>query len=82
MICFILNFGNLLNSDWGIIQQPNSVQPIGVTFPDANPDPNVYEADRTQNPIYSFNGDQQKTFGFDSSLASRWQAQFGLRYIF
>lgn len=78
----ILNFGNLLNSDWGIIQQPNSVQPIGVTFPDANPDPNVYEADRTQNPIYSFNGDQQTTFGFDSSLASRWQAQFGLRYIF
>lgn len=78
----VLNIGNLLNSDWGIIQQPNSVQPIGVTFPDANPDPNVYEADRTQNPIYSFNGDQQTTFGFDSSLASRWQAQVGLRYIF
>ncbi|WP_405296226.1 carboxypeptidase regulatory-like domain-containing protein [Algibacter sp. Ld11] len=78
----ILNFGNLLNSDWGIIQQPNNVQPIGVSFPDANPDPNVYVADRTQQPIYSFNENQTKTFGFDSSLASRWQAQVGLRYIF
>lgn len=67
----ILNFGNLLNSDWGIIQQPNNVQPIGVTFDDT-----------TGAPIYSFNSNQTKTFGFDSSLASRWQAQVGLRYIF
>jgi hypothetical protein len=67
----ILNFGNLLNSDWGIIQQPNNVQPIGVTFDDT-----------TGDPIYSFNSNQTKTFGYDSSLASRWQAQVGLRYIF
>lgn len=66
----ILNFGNLLNSDWGVIQQPNNTQPIGVTFDNAGA------------PIYTFNGNQTKTFGFDSSLASRWQAQVGLRYIF
>ncbi|GAL61161.1 Oar protein [Algibacter lectus] len=66
----ILNFGNLLNSDWGIIQQPNNVQPIGVSVDD------------TGVPTYSFNGNQTQTFGFDSSLASRWQAQVGLRYIF
>ncbi|XMO86815.1 carboxypeptidase regulatory-like domain-containing protein [Algibacter sp. AS12] len=67
----ILNFGNLLNSDWGIIQQPNNVQPIGVSV------------DGSGVPTYSFNGDQDSTtFGFDSSLASRWQAQVGLRYIF
>ncbi|TXG34499.1 TonB-dependent receptor [Seonamhaeicola maritimus] len=66
----ILNFGNLLNSDWGVIQQPNNVQPIGVTV------------DGTGTPTYTFNNSQTNTFGYDSSLASRWQAQFGLRYIF
>ncbi|WP_298497857.1 TonB-dependent receptor [uncultured Algibacter sp.] len=65
----VLNIGNLLNSDWGIIQQPNSIQPIGVSV------------DGSGVPTYSFNG-SEKTFGFDSSLASRWQAQVGLRYIF
>jgi hypothetical protein len=66
----ILNFGNLLNSNWGVIQQPNNVQPIGVTVDGAGV------------PTYSFNQNQTTTFGFDSSLASRWQAQVGLRYIF
>ncbi|TNJ45686.1 carboxypeptidase regulatory-like domain-containing protein [Tamlana fucoidanivorans] len=66
----ILNFGNMLNSNWGVIQQPNNVQPIGVTV------------DENGMPTYSFNQDQKTTFGFDSSLASRWQAQVGLRYIF
>ncbi|MFV9551460.1 TonB-dependent receptor [Algibacter sp. PT7-4] len=65
----VLNIGNLINSDWGIIQQPNSVQPIGVSV------------DGSGVPTYSFNG-SEKTFGFDSSLASRWQAQVGIRYIF
>ncbi|WP_189362715.1 TonB-dependent receptor, partial [Algibacter mikhailovii] len=66
----VLNLGNLLNSDWGVIQQPNNVQPIGVTVDDAGV------------PTYSFNQNQTTTFGYDSSLASRWQAQIGLRYIF
>ncbi|SDH77787.1 Carboxypeptidase regulatory-like domain-containing protein [Flavobacterium omnivorum] len=65
----VLNLGNLLNSDWGLIQQPNSVQPIGV---------NVVN----KVPTYTFNGNQTKTFSYDASLASRWQAQFGVRYIF
>ena len=67
----ILNVGNLINSDWGLVQQPNNVQPIGVTV---DPDTSV--------PTYTFNPDQTETFGYDSSLLSRWQAQFGLRYIF
>ncbi len=66
----VLNIGNLINSDWGVIQQPNNVQPIGVNV------------DATATPTYSFNGNQTNTFGYDSSLASRWQAQIGLRYIF
>ena len=66
----ILNIGNMINSDWGLIQQPNSVQPIGVSV------------DASGNPTYTFNPDLTKTFGYDSSLASRWQMQVGLRYIF
>ncbi|MBT8274297.1 MAG: TonB-dependent receptor, partial [Bacteroidia bacterium] len=66
----ILNVGNLVNSDWGLIEQPNNVQAIGVTVDSSNV------------PTYSFDPSQEETFGFDSSLASRWQMQFGLRYIF
>ena len=66
----VLNIGNLLSSDWGLVQQPNNIQPIGVSV------------DGTGTPTYTFNANQTETFGYDSSLASRWQAQFGLRYIF
>jgi hypothetical protein len=66
----ILNFGNLISSDWGLVQQPNSLQPIGVSL------------DNTGAPVYRFDGSVTKTFGYDSSLMSRWQMQFGLRYSF
>ncbi|WP_026935419.1 TonB-dependent receptor [Christiangramia echinicola] len=65
----ILNFGNLLNSDWGVIQIPVNDQPIGVTV------------DENNSPVYTF-GNQSRTFANDFSLQSRWQAQVGLRYIF
>ncbi len=65
----ILNFGNMLNSEWGVYQQPNAVQPIGVSV-----DNGV--------PTYTFDPNLTETFGFDTSLLSRWQMQFGLRYIF
>ncbi|SMC85846.1 TonB-dependent receptor [Cellulophaga tyrosinoxydans] len=66
----VLNLGNLINSNWGIIQQPNNVSPIGVSV------------DATNTPTYTFDPNLTKTYGFDASLASRWQAQFGVRYIF
>ena len=65
----VLNIGNLLNSDWGLVQSPTSVQPIGVTVVG-------------NTPTYTFTNTQTKTFNYDASLASRWQAQFGVRYIF
>jgi len=65
----ILNFGNLINSDWGVVQVPTSVQPIGVTVVG-------------NTPTYTFNNTQTETFSYDASLTSRWQAQFGIRYIF
>ena len=65
-----LNIGNFISSEWGLVQQPNAVQPIGVSV-DAN-----------GSPTYTYSTDLQNTFGYDSSLMSRWQMQFGLRYIF
>jgi hypothetical protein len=53
----VLNVGNLLNSDWGLVQQPNSVQPIGVLLI------------KTKVPTYTFNGTQTKTFNYDASLS-------------
>ncbi|MDX6746025.1 carboxypeptidase regulatory-like domain-containing protein [Polaribacter sp. PL03] len=66
----ILNFGNLLNSNWGLVQQPDAVQLLGVNV------------DNTGLPIYSFNSELKETFVYNSSLISRWQAQVGLRYSF
>jgi len=66
----VLNFGNLINSNWGLVQQPRNLQPVGISV-DAN-----------QNPTYTFNSNLVETFGYNSELLSRWQAQVGLRYIF
>ncbi len=65
----ILNFGNLISSDWGLVQQPSSIQPVGVTVSDGV-------------PSYTFDSNLVDSFVYDSSLQSRWQMQFGLRYIF
>jgi hypothetical protein len=67
----VLNIGNFINSNWGLVQVPTSIQPIGVAVDQT-----------TKVPTYTFNGTQTKTFNYDASLLSRWQAQFGLRYIF
>lgn len=67
----ILNAGNLINSNWGLVQVPTNIQPIGVTV-DQN----------TKLPTYNFNGSLKNTFNYDASLLSRWQVQFGVRYIF
>ncbi len=66
----VLNFGNLINSNWGLVQQPDAVQPIGVSV------------DNTGTPTYSFNSNLKETFVYDAGLLSRWQMQFGLRYSF
>ena len=70
----ILNFANLLNSDWGVRQLNTSgvefERPVGATI----------GADGT--PVYTFDTTRANTFNDDLGLTSRWQIQFGLRYIF
>lgn len=65
----ILNFGNLIDSDWGVIEVPTNTQPIGVRV-------------ENNEPIFSFDTSQKKTFTNRVDLESRWQMQFGIRYIF
>ncbi|HMC02336.1 MAG TPA: hypothetical protein VKN14_14950, partial [Flavobacteriaceae bacterium] len=65
----ILNFGNLLSSDWGVVEVPNNISPISVDTSGSE-------------PVFTFDPSLTETFGYDSSLESRWQMQFGLRYIF
>jgi hypothetical protein len=66
----VLNVGNLISSDWGIVEIPTNQQVLGVTIDDNN------------NPTYNFDENLTETFSSDTSLLSRWQAQFGVRYIF
>jgi hypothetical protein len=65
----VLNLGNLVSSNWGVRKFPTNTQPIGVSVDNGD-------------PTYSFDTNLKSTFTSDASLLSRWQIQFGLRYIF
>lgn len=68
----IQNLGNLLNSDWGIRKYATTsgyYQPLGVSVTGGV-------------PSYTFDTSQKETFVSSPDLQSRWQMQFGLRYIF
>jgi hypothetical protein len=74
----IINLGNFLYSNWGNFKFANRTGLLAYKGLDA-----------TGKPTYSFpyfdNNNQvplTTTFGNGVSQASRWQAQFGLRYIF
>ncbi|MBI4418171.1 MAG: TonB-dependent receptor [Ignavibacteriales bacterium] len=68
----VLNLPNLLNSDWGIRKSasPAATSPLTLVGFDGN-----------GNPQFNFTG-PKKTYSSDPGLLSRWQAQFGIRYIF
>ena len=66
----VLNVGNLISSDWGIVEEPGFNQVLGVSV------------DAENNPTYTFDPDRQSTFTAATDARSRWRAQLGLRYIF
>jgi hypothetical protein len=68
----IINLGNLINSHWGIRKFATIsgyFQPWSVAL-----------AGNT--PTYQFDPSLKQTFTASPDLISRWQMQFGLRYIF
>ena len=68
----IQNVGNMLSSKWGVRKYATTsgyYQPLGVSL-------------SGNTPTYSFDPSQKSTFVSSPDLLSRWQLQFGLRYIF
>lgn len=68
----VINLGNLINSDWGIRKYATTAsyyQPLTVNY-------------NNNNPRYIFDPSVKSTFINSPELPSRWQMQFGLRYIF
>ncbi len=66
----IQNLGNLLYRGWGGRQLVGNNRLIEATY-----------AATSDTPAFTFRGGSQ-TFYIDPSLASRWRAQVGVRYIF
>ncbi|MBI3717015.1 MAG: TonB-dependent receptor [Sphingobacteriales bacterium] len=73
-----VNIGNLISSKWGVYKYATTsgyYQPISVsTFDGAGK--------FTNNPIYQFDPSTKSTFTSSPDIISRWQLQFGVRYIF
>jgi Carboxypeptidase regulatory-like domain len=70
----IQNFGNMLSSKWGVRKYATTsgfYQPLAV---------NRFTS--TGTPVFTFDPSQKNTFTSSPDLISRWQMQFGLRYIF
>lgn len=77
----IFNLGNMINPDWGVRRyvSGSSSSYDGVRLIDFE----GYEADGTT-PRFTFEAPSGDIFYIDDSglRSSRWQAQFGIRYIF
>jgi hypothetical protein len=68
----ILNFANLLNSDWGV----RKVASVPATSPLT-----LVRFNAAGAPVFNFTGPAE-TYIDDAGLFSRWQMQIGLRYFF
>lgn len=75
--CDILNFGNLINSEWGVLKTLRTQNPIAFAG---------YEKDAngqtTNKPTFTFDPVIKQSFIVDTGLTSRWQMQLGIRYTF
>ena len=75
----IYNLTNLLNKDWGVFYVPTTTAPLVLTGIDTD----------GKTPIYRFpfldatkQVPQSRPYTPSSSIASRWQLQIGVRYLF
>ena len=69
----ILNFANLLNSDWGV----RKVASVAATSP-----LELVRFDDDGEPVFNYKGGAAETFIDDPGLYSRWRIQTGFRYFF
>lgn len=69
----ILNVANLLNSDWGVRKLATSAATSPLK---------LERFDAQGAPVFTFPGAATSTYVDDPGLFSRWQVQFGIRYMF
>jgi len=67
----VMNIGNMISSAWGVRQLSTTWNPITVNGVDAN-----------GVPYFSFNTALKDSYVNDTSIASKWQMQFGIHYLF
>jgi len=85
----IVNFGNLLNSNWGrqyfVPNTFNSTSAFGLTqganYLDASGASGAFNPATFNRPTFTYTPLTGKPYSIDQ-LASRWQGQLGLRYSF
>lgn len=86
----ILNLGNMINPKWGVLQTPNRVSLINFESYNANGQPQYtyrpqsISTTTASNNVTTFNGytPLTSTFVKNTGIASRWQMQVGIRYLF
>ncbi len=78
----ITNLGNLISSNWGTYRTPTVTTPIRF-------DKTITGADGATYPVFSFPYSNASTqtpytqpFRDNTAAVSRWQMQFGIRYLF
>ena len=74
----ILNVGNLLNKEWGIVKSTissNFLRYEGLGADGKTPSFSFTQDDKNQIP-------QVNSFSNSTAIGSRWQMQFGIRYLF
>jgi hypothetical protein len=79
LTCDIINLGNLLNRNWGIVKTPavtNFLKFEGMSADGKTPSFSFPYADATNQVPYV------NSFNNSTSISSRWQMQFGIRYLF
>ena len=75
----ILNFGNMINDDWGVSQRVTNPQILAFSSVNSAGEPLYRLATQTVNGNTSL---IKTTYQKNSSVFDIWQAQLGLRYIF
>ncbi len=76
----ILNFGNLLNNEWGVSQRAGAPQLLNFVSRDANNVP--YYRLATQRDAAGNTYLAKDTYQYNSSVFDVWTAQLGIRYTF
>lgn len=86
----VINVGNMINSDWGVVQTTNDTQAIVYRRYDSAANAPVFSFRPNNFPVATAGDNANdpnvarniESFRDNADIGSRWQAQFGIRYKF